>query len=267
MFFFGEPMRSLDSAHAQPGLSSSSKQQCVPREGRIVLQDAQICSIICKVRPELLRALHKRPRDLEELHPNRLPHCRCEGGVKLRDACYAPEFLPHIVEAAIDLPPSDAITTRPLRAEECTGAPCLVPRPVPLEVALAHMPMLRGLRLLRQYRLPPSLIPYITSVTSLELQKNISHDELAALASVRSIKYVRLTIIREDVDHSARQVQIVCSGAVSHLRSLSVDTRDRWIREFETVCPKLRIRFSARRRSQGVPQGRRGCSVTVLYEY
>jgi hypothetical protein len=79
--------------------------------GCILLQDAQLCSIKCKVSPDLLRALHKQPRDLEGLDPVRLPRCRCEGGVKLGNSCYAPEFLPHIIEAAIDSPPSDAMTT------------------------------------------------------------------------------------------------------------------------------------------------------------
>eukprot|EP00884_Botryococcus_braunii_P013450 jgi/Botrbrau1/22105/Bobra.0206s0031.1 len=192
--------------------------------GCIVLQEAQICYIRCRVSPELLRALHKRPRDLHRHYPIRLARCKCVGGVKLGDACYAPEFLPHICEATIRLPPSDSITTRPLRTEECTDATCLVPRPVPLEVALAHMPLLRQLWLSRDFKLRPTLIPHLTSMTSLQLSSTVSHDELAALASVRSIKSLRLTLVRQDVDQSASQVQLVCSGAFSHLRSLSLET-------------------------------------------
>eukprot|EP00884_Botryococcus_braunii_P013456 jgi/Botrbrau1/22110/Bobra.0206s0036.1 len=137
--------------------------------GCIILQDVQFETFTCRVSPELLRALHKQPRDLDGLDLNRLLYCRCEGGVKLGDACYAPEFLPHTCEATIRLPPSDIITTRPLRTEECTDATCLVPRPVPLEVALAHMPMLCELWFLEQYRLPPTLITHLTSVTSWRL--------------------------------------------------------------------------------------------------
>eukprot|EP00884_Botryococcus_braunii_P013458 jgi/Botrbrau1/22112/Bobra.0206s0038.1 len=194
-------------------------------EGRILLEDATIRLIICKVSPELLLALHKQPSDAEGLNPNRLPRCQFGGRVKLEDACYAPEFLPHIIEAAISLPPSGSITTRPLRTEECTDATCLVPRPVPLEVALAHMPMLRRLWLTGHCRLPPPLSTHLTSVTSLKLGKeDISHDELAAFASIRSIRSLGLETHMKDVDHSAGQVQIVCSGAFSHLRSLSLET-------------------------------------------
>eukprot|EP00884_Botryococcus_braunii_P013673 jgi/Botrbrau1/22306/Bobra.0138s0057.1 len=192
--------------------------------GCIALQNAQMCSIICRVSPELLRALHKHPEDLEGLSPMRLPRCQCEGGVKLGDACFAPGFLPHIIEADIESLPQGAITTRSLRTEECTDATCLLPRPVPLEVALAHMPMLRQFRLLKRYRLPPNVIPHLTSLTSLELNTDVSHDELAALASIRSFKSLGLAIRRVDDDHSARQVQTVCSGAFSHLRSLSLES-------------------------------------------
>eukprot|EP00884_Botryococcus_braunii_P013675 jgi/Botrbrau1/22308/Bobra.0138s0059.1 len=192
--------------------------------GCIALQNAQMCSIICRVSPELLHALHKHPRDLEGLSPMRLPRCQCEGGVKLGDACFAPGFLPHIIEADIKRLPQGAITARPLRTEECTDATCLVPRPVPLEVALAHMPMLRQFRLLNGYRLPPNLIPHLISLTSLELSTDVSHDELAALASIRSIKSLGLPIRKVDDDHSARQVRTVCSGAFSHLRSLSLES-------------------------------------------
>jgi hypothetical protein len=115
-----------------------------------------------------------------------------------------------------------------------------------------------------QFRRPPNLIKNLTSlsVTSLELSSAISHDELAALARVRSIKSLSLTMFREDnhvdqeedeneededdqddqdedkkydeeddeededidVDHSAGDFQKICSGAFTHLRSLSLES-------------------------------------------
>jgi hypothetical protein len=81
-----------------------------------------------------------------------------------------------------------------------------------------------------RYRLPPNLIrtmiPHLASVTSLALRSTISHDDLSALASVRSIKSLELDLrmVREDVDHPLSKFRLVCSGAFSHLRSLSLES-------------------------------------------
>eukprot|EP00884_Botryococcus_braunii_P023084 jgi/Botrbrau1/945/Bobra.0167s0054.1 len=193
-------------------------------KGCILLQDVQIGSIICRVSPELLCALHKQPPDLEGIVAIQAPPNRWRHGMNIGDAFYACDLLPHIIEAAVILPPSGGITARPVRAEECTDAVSLAPRAVPLEVALAHMPLLRRVRLPRKYRLPPNLIPHLTNVTSLELEETVSDDELAALAGVRSIQSLSLTLVtKEDVDLSASQVPLICSGAFSHLRNLGLD--------------------------------------------
>eukprot|EP00884_Botryococcus_braunii_P013464 jgi/Botrbrau1/22118/Bobra.0206s0042.1 len=185
---------------------------CVSRldvQGSVLLHNARMTRMIINVSADLLSEMHKRPPDVGSI-ALRLPHCRCVGGVKLADACYAPLFLAHVTEAAIEphpRPPFKPDLTR----EPCADGSCPVPVPAHVDVALAHMPRLQDLIL--SVNLPPNPAHYLKAVTHLSASK-VALSDLSALADVRSLKSLFL--------HSHELVPPVCTSAFAHLRTLEV---------------------------------------------
>eukprot|EP00884_Botryococcus_braunii_P005135 jgi/Botrbrau1/14622/Bobra.0364s0006.1 len=190
----------------------------------MMTQSCKISEMTWRVSAQLLDSLHERPQDLDDESLPLRTHCRCQGGLKLGDACYGPGFLHHVTKAEI-WPSWGFERDTSTGLESCKDALCPAPQHVPLEVALSHMPKLQNLRIYSELSAPA--ISALTNITCLMLNyPHASKAYLAALADSRSLKSLNVQFWGNDnvpLDYSAEVAQTVCSPAFSHLRALELD--------------------------------------------